>query len=72
MISREDIAAVIVQTIISMPWDSSRPVLIKPGSGPVEIPTNKKGEPLENAAKTWVIGSKNIEALFPEGIGGGG
>ena len=53
-----------------MPWDASRAILIKAGSGKVEIPVNKKGEPLEDNAKVWCAGSSNIEALFPEGIAG--
>lgn len=56
------------QTIISMPWDTSRAILIKAGSGKVALPVDKKGEPLEDNAKTWAIGSTHIEALFPEGI----
>ena len=58
VVSREDLCATVVQSLISLPWEASRLLIVTVGTGP------PAQTPETDSSKCWVPGYETIEALF--------
>ena len=63
-VTQEDLAAVIVQSIQTLPWDESRCLIVEPGTAGTSVQEPADDDP----ARVWVVGSSRIEGLVSKAL----